>query len=117
MDIINRMKSLREELLEHNYLYYVLDDPVISDVEYDRLFGRLMDLEGKYPHMITADSPTQRVGARPLDVFTQVNHYQPMLSLGNAFNAEDIAEFDRDGGGLVAAFANRLHDDTSWLPE
>ena len=58
MDIINRMKSLSEELLEHNYLYYVLDAPVISDVEYDRLFRRLMDLEGKYPHMITQTSCT-----------------------------------------------------------
>lgn len=89
-----RARVLRELLHRHNYAYYVLDDPEISDAEYDRLMRQLMDLERAYPELITADSPTHRVGAPPLDKFGTVTHSVPMLSLENAFNDDDVAAFD-----------------------
>ncbi len=95
MDAVDEIKQLRNELQAHNYRYYVLDDPSVPDAAYDRLYRRLADLERQHPQLITPDSPTQRVGDRPLDAFVQVDHYQPMLSLGNAFNEEDLEEFDR----------------------
>lgn len=87
--------KLRAELEEHNYRYYVLDDPSISDAEYDRLYARLKALETTFPQLITADSPTQKVGAAPLKMFTQVTHSIPMLSLENAFTEADILAFDQ----------------------
>ena len=95
MDAVDELKILRDELLDHNHRYYVLDEPSVPDAEYDRLFQRLTELEGQHPQLITGESPTQRVGSRPLDAFVQVDHYQPMLSLGNAFNDEELEEFDR----------------------
>jgi DNA ligase (NAD+) len=89
-----RARVLRELLHRHNYAYYVLDDPEISDAEYDRLMRQLMDLERAYPELITADSPTHRVGAPPLHKFGTVTHSVPMLSLENAFNDDDVAAFD-----------------------
>jgi DNA ligase (NAD+) len=90
-----RIERLRRELDEHNYRYYVLSDPVVSDAEYDRLLSELQALEERYPELITSDSPTQRVGAAPADGFETVEHRAPMLSLANAFEADEVREFDR----------------------
>ena len=89
------IEQLREQLREHNYKYYVLDEPSIPDVEYDRLFHQLKKLEAENPELITSDSPTQRVGDRPLDAFQQVQHRIPMLSLDNVFNEDELIAFDR----------------------
>jgi DNA ligase (NAD+) len=89
-----RVAWLREEIARHNYLYYVLDQPEISDAEYDRLFRELADLEAAYPALIAPDSPTQRVGAPPLEAFGTVTHRQPMLSLANAFDERQVRDFD-----------------------
>ena len=85
---------LREEVEKHNYHYHVLDSPKISDAEYDRLFRRLLDLEKAYPEFAASDSPTQKVGARPLEKFATVRHTLPMLSLNNANNREEMEEFE-----------------------
>ncbi|QHF02714.1 NAD-dependent DNA ligase LigA [Pseudomonas asturiensis] len=90
-----RILELRAELDQHNYRYHVLDEPSIPDVEYDRLFHELKALEAENPHLVTPDSPTQRVGSAALSAFTQVRHEVPMLSLGNAFEEDDMHEFDR----------------------
>ncbi|MBC3957544.1 NAD-dependent DNA ligase LigA [Pseudomonas triticifolii] len=90
-----RILELRAELDQHNYRYHVLDEPSIPDVEYDRLFHELKALEAENPHLVTPDSPTQRVGSAALSAFTQVRHEVPMLSLGNAFEENDMHEFDR----------------------
>ena len=89
-----RIEKLREEINFHNYRYYVLDDPVVSDAQYDRLMRELEGLEKEYPHLISPDSPTQRVGAPPLDKFEEVRHAIPMLSLANAFEEGEVREFD-----------------------
>ncbi len=85
---------LRKELNYHNYLYYVLDSPVVTDAEYDRMLRRLTGLEARFPALITPDSPTQRVGAAPLASFGTIRHTTPMLSLNNAFTKEEAREFD-----------------------
>ncbi|HHV71503.1 MAG TPA: NAD-dependent DNA ligase LigA [Clostridia bacterium] len=90
-----RSEELRDELNYHNYRYYVLDDPVISDREYDLMLRELIELETKYPQLITPDSPTQRVGGEPLPAFKTVRHTYPMLSLGNVFSDGELREFDR----------------------
>lgn len=90
-----RIARLRREIDRHNHLYYVLDAPVITDAEYDRLFRELQQLETEYPQIVTPDSPTQRVGAAPLAEFVPAAHRQPMLSLNNAFAAEEVEAFDR----------------------
>jgi DNA ligase (NAD+) len=82
--------ELRRQLEYHNHRYYVLDDPEISDADYDALLNELRDLEAEHPELLTPDSPTQRVGAEPLDKFEHVEHLQPMLSLGNARNEEEL---------------------------
>ena len=87
--------QLRETLNEHNYYYYVLDDPRLPDSEYDRLMRELQTLEVQYPKLMTADSPTQRVGAAPLSAFAEVVHTRPMLSLNNAFEADELDDFDK----------------------
>ena len=89
------IESLRDQLREHNYRYYVLDDPVVSDAQYDRLLRELEELESDHPELITEDSPTRRVGAEPAEGFETVKHRIPMLSLGNAFSEDEVAEFDR----------------------
>ena len=86
--------KLREEINSHNYRYYVLDDPVISDSEYDQLMRELENLEGQFSHLKTPTSPTQRVGASPLEKFETVRHTLPMLNLANAFEEEEVKEFD-----------------------
>ncbi len=90
----SRVQELRDRLHYHNYRYYVLDDPVVSDAEYDRLLKELQRLEEEYPELTTPDSPTQRVGAAPLEKFESVPHRQPMLSLENAFSEGEAREFD-----------------------
>ena len=87
--------SLRKELNEHNYRYYVLDDPSITDEAYDKLFRRLQQLETEYPELATPDSPTQRVGSEPASHFDTVTHEMAMLSLENAFEEEEMLAFDR----------------------
>jgi DNA ligase (NAD+) len=89
-----RIQELRALLDYHNYRYYVLDDPEISDVQYDRLLRQLKELEDRYPEIITPDSPTQRVGAQPASQFQTLIHSIPMLSLENGFSSEEILDFD-----------------------
>ncbi|MDX1823803.1 MAG: NAD-dependent DNA ligase LigA [Thiohalomonadales bacterium] len=91
------IEKLRKEINYHNYRYYVLDDPEITDAEFDRLMRELEQLEAKYPELITSDSPTQRVGAVPLKQFAEVHHEIPMLSLANAFSDGEVDDFDRRG--------------------
>ncbi len=93
--IINQVEKLREKINEHNYRYHVLDDPTISDAEYDQLFQKLQQLEKQYPKLITSDSPTQRVGSKPLKEFAEAQHSIPMLSLENGFTDEDALAFDQ----------------------
>ncbi|MET1077784.1 MAG: NAD-dependent DNA ligase LigA [Pseudomonas sp.] len=90
-----RISQLRSELDAHNYRYYVLDQPSVPDAEYDRLFNALKALEAEHPELITAESPTQRVGGQALSAFGQVRHDVPMLSLGNAFEQQQLLDFDR----------------------
>ena len=85
-----RAKELRHAINLHNHKYYVLDEPTISDSEYDVLLHELGSLESEYPQLLSPDSPTQRVGGPPADGFAQINHSSPMHSLGNAFNREDL---------------------------
>ncbi|MGQ0286993.1 NAD-dependent DNA ligase LigA [Pasteurellaceae bacterium 22721_9_1] len=92
-DIAQQIASLREQLRYHEYQYHVLDDPKIPDSEYDRLFHQLKHLEQQHPELITENSPTQRVGAKPLTNFAQITHEIPMLSLDNAFSDEDFHAF------------------------
>ena len=90
----NQIQDLRDQLNDHNYRYYVLDDPLISDSEYDQLFRELQKLETDNPNLITEDSPTRRVGAEPLSSFGSWTHRMPMLSLANAMNEDELAAFD-----------------------
>jgi len=92
---VRRAETLRRDLTHHNYRYYVLDDPEIPDAEYDRLLRELPGLEAEYPELATPDSPTQRVGAAPLESFGEVEHRLPMLSLNNALDEGEMREFDR----------------------
>ncbi|MEN0038436.1 MAG: NAD-dependent DNA ligase LigA [Cellvibrio sp.] len=89
------IEQLRQEIHQHNYRYYALDDPQVTDAEYDRLMQRLRALEEQYPDSITPDSPTQRVGAEPISSFQTVVHEMPMLSLDNAFSDEDLLAFNQ----------------------
>lgn len=95
LEIQQKISQLRHSLNEHNYYYYVLDDPQILDSEYDQLMRELQLLEAQYPEFVTPDSPTQRVGAAPLSTFAEVVHHLPMLSLSNAFTTEEVQDFDQ----------------------
>jgi len=90
-----RASQLRQKLEHHNYRYHVLDDPVISDEKYDHMFRELVVLEQEYPELVVSDSPTQRVGGEPQERFQKVEHHAPMLSLGNAFNGEELWAFHK----------------------
>src|SRR5882724_9390026 len=90
-----QIEELRETLRHHERLYYVLDQPQISDAEYDALMRQLSDLEKAHPELLTPDSPTQRVGGKPREGFTKVRHSTQMLSLDNALNEEELRDFDR----------------------
>ncbi|MGC3872796.1 NAD-dependent DNA ligase LigA [Halomonas sp. GXIMD04776] len=92
-ELHDEVARLRAELDEANYRYYVLDDPTLTDEDYDRRLRRLQELESQHPDLVTPDSPTQRVGAAPAEGFPEVQHAVPMLSLDNAFNEEEIAAF------------------------
>lgn len=90
----DEIARLREEIAEHDHLYYVEGKPAISDLEYDRLFARLKKLEGEHPGLITPDSPTQRVGEKPLEGFAHVTHAAAMMSIDNTYNEAELREFD-----------------------
>ena len=90
-----RIRELREQVEHHNYRYYVLDDPEISDARYDQLLAELKGLEAEHPDLVTPESPTQRVGAQPLRELGEIVHTVPMLSLDNAFTEQDALDFDR----------------------
>ena len=94
-NVAQQINTLRTELEQHNYRYYVLDDPTVPDAEYDRLMQELRELEATHPELITPDSPSQRVGAEPLAAFAEVIHNVPMLSLDNAFSDDSVRNFDR----------------------
>lgn len=96
-----RSAELRKALSTFAYEYYVLDNPSVPDAEYDRLFSELQKIESSFPELIVSDSPTQRVGAQPLDKFSQIEHKVPMLSLDNAFSAEDLIAFDKRMGSRI----------------
>ena len=97
----DRAAELRRELNYHNYRYYVASDPVIGDGQYDALFRELQTIEAEHPELLTADSPTQRVGGEPSPAFTEVQHARPMLSLGNAFDFDELAAWHRRVTGLL----------------
>jgi len=90
-----QIDHLGEIIRHHDYLYYILDKPEISDAEYDRLFRQLQDLEKRFPELVTPDSPTQRVGGEPLKAFKTVSHKTPLLSLDNVMSEEELLDFDR----------------------
>ena len=94
-DVASRIAKLRETLRHHERLYYVLDQPAISDAEYDALMRELRDLEAQHPELLTPDSPTQRVGGKPREGFVKVAHSAPMLSLDNALDEAELRDFDR----------------------
>ncbi len=111
-----RIEELRELIREHDYNYFILAQPVISDFEYDNLFNELKQLEKEYPHLITKDSPTQRVGSDLSNDFKPVQHTTPMLSLSNTYSEEELFEFDRRvkenlPGGEIAEYVCELKID------
>jgi len=102
-DARRRVEELRRAIEHHNYQYHVLDAPEISDAEFDRLVRELRDLEARFPDLVTPDSPTQRVGAAPAAAFAAVRHRQPMLSLANAFDEEELQAWARRVQGALGA--------------
>ncbi|HEX3820940.1 MAG TPA: NAD-dependent DNA ligase LigA [Candidatus Sulfotelmatobacter sp.] len=94
-DAEKKIESLREKIRHHEYLYYVLDQPEISDLDFDKLMQQLKDLEGEHPTLITPDSPTQRVGGKPREGFVKVRHSSPMLSLDNTYSEEELRSWER----------------------
>ncbi len=102
-EIAGKIEKLRAELRRHEHLYYVLDEPEISDAEYDALTNELKKWEAAHPELITPDSPTQRVGGKPAEGFKKAQHSRPMLSLDNAYNAEELADWDRRVHELAGA--------------
>src|SRR5438034_5581174 len=94
-DIEHQIEDLREQIRRHEYLYYVEDAPEISDVEFDRLMQELKQLEAEHPTLITPDSPTQRVGGKPREGFIKVEHSRPLLSLDNAYNEQELRDWER----------------------
>lgn len=93
--LIKKITALKKKINEHNYRYHILDDPQISDADFDKLFRELQTLEKQHPELITPDSPTQRIGATPLTSFNQVEHAMPMLSLDNAFSDQEVLAFNK----------------------
>lgn len=108
MNIQTQLNQLRDTLRQYEYHYHVLDNPLVPDAEYDRLMNELKNLEWQHPELITADSPTQRVGAKPLDGFAQIQHELPMLSLDNAFHEEDLDGFLKRIEDRIGVNANQL---------
>ena len=108
------ISRLRKTLEEHNYAYYVLDNPTVSDAEYDRLFRRLQDMEREHPELVTPDSPTQRVGTQKLGEFREVKHAKPMLSLENVFDEEELEAFDHRVRERLGAADVAVEEVTYW---
>ena len=94
-DVEKKIEALREKIRQHEYLYYVLDQPEISDAEFDKLMRQLKDAEAEHPELLTADSPTQRVGGKPREGFVKVRHSSPMLSLDNTYNEDELRDWER----------------------
>ena len=94
-EIEKKIEELRQKIRYHNYRYYVLDDPLVLDIEYDQLMKELEEWEMKYPQYITPTSPTQRVGVEPVAGFAPVKHIAPLLSLANSFSSEELRAFDQ----------------------
>ena len=94
-DTEKKIEALREKIRHHEYLYYVLDNPEISDAEFDKLMQQLKDLEAASTALVTPDSPTQRVGGKPREGFVKVPHSSPMLSLDNTYNEEELRDWER----------------------
>jgi DNA ligase (NAD+) len=94
-DVEKKIEALREKIRRHEHLYYVLDDPEISDADFDKLMQQLKDLESEHPLLVTPDSPTQRVGGKPREGFVKVPHSSPMLSLDNTYNEEELRDWER----------------------
>src|ERR1700744_2057260 len=103
--VLKRVGELCAELRRHEHLYYVMDAPEISDAAYDKLMNELKKLEADHPELVTPDSPTQRVGGKPAEGFKKFAHSRPMLSLDNAYNEEELTDWDR-----------RVHDLAGSLP-
>src|SRR6201997_3555840 len=96
-DAEKKIEALREKIRHHEHLYYVLDNPEISDAEFDKLMQQLKDLESEHPSLVTPDSPTQRVGGKPREGFVKVRHSTPMLSLDNTYSEEELRAWERRG--------------------
>src|SRR5438445_7132592 len=94
-DIQKKIDALRDKIRQHEYRYYVLDDPEISDAEFDKLMEQLKHLEAEHPDLIMPDSPTQRVGGKPREGFVKVRHSSPMLSLYNTYSEEELRAWER----------------------
>ena len=94
-DVEQKIEALREKIRYHEHLYYVLDNPEVSDTEFDKLMQQLQQLEAEHPTLITPDSPTQRVGGKPREGFVKVRHSSPMLSLDNTYNEEELRAWER----------------------
>lgn len=107
-----RHEELKKIITQHDYLYHTLDQPQISDYEYDQLFSELKDLEKNHPELDLSDSPTQRVGSEPLEIFVKANHRKPMLSLSNTYNEDELKEFDIKVKKFLAT-----EDDIEYLAE
>src|SRR5258708_23090898 len=99
----SKIENLREKIRHHEHLYYVLDAPELSDEDFDRLMQELKKLEAANPELITPDSPTQRVGGKPREGFVKVVHSRPMLSLDNAYNAQELRDWDRRARELAGS--------------
>src|ERR1039458_3871921 len=102
-DLEKKIEALREKIRHHEHLYYVLDNPEISDAEYDKLMQQLKDLEKEHPALVTPDSPTQRVGGKPREGFVKVRHSTPMLSLDDTYNQRYKFLLDQGQTGLSVA--------------
>src|SRR5437588_8321344 len=94
-DVEKQLETLRDEIRYHEHRYYVLDQPELSDAEFDRLMAKLKKLEAEHPELVTPDSPTQRVGGKPREGFVKVRHSSPMLSLDNTYNADELRAWER----------------------
>ncbi|MGA9671264.1 MAG: NAD-dependent DNA ligase LigA [Terracidiphilus sp.] len=114
-DPAKRAEELRAELRHHEHLYYVLDKPEITDAEYDALMNELKRIEAAHPHLLTPDSPTQRVGGKPAEGFQKVRHSRPMLSLDNAYNTQELKDWNRRVYGMALDLdMDQIGDDEDW---
>lgn len=112
-----KVKALREELEVHNYNYYVLDDPTIPDIEYDKMFMELQEIETRYPQFVSPTSPTQRVGGKALDAFETFRHENPMLSINNGFEESDVEDFEGRAHDSLGANASEEGEEVEYSAE